>query len=339
MTVAGRCSRICRLHDAALDEGVDVVDGEHVGLGLLESRGEIAELEPHLGGAPIDLDQARAEAVRQLVVEGELEEGLVIEPRRVLRRHRPLGDRPQDAVVLGLHDVLEHHLLGALRLPHPLVVGQVEGQGLDPGPAVARGEQLVGDPDRRLRPAVGVLVLVRDRQAALEGGQLALEALEAGRVLGVGHAQEGLEGRLVAEQRVLVGLVGPDDDLDGRVEVHPGQVGLVVVVAAEGRRAQLEEALEARVVGGRRGGAQLGRGPRRAARGRPASTGSPPAGPRRAGSRCAARGSSRRPPDARPARPRAPPGSGRRGRSPPLPAAAGRRGRARGRRAGPRARP
>jgi hypothetical protein len=119
-------------------------------------------------------------------------------------------------------------------------------------------------------------------------GSCALEDRQPLGVLGLGDADEGLEGRLVAEELVLVGLVGPDHDLDRRVEVHPRHVGLEVVVLEEGVGPQLEEALQAGVVGGRGGRPQLGGGHLQGRSRRPRCRAPTQPGRRRAGSRCGA---------------------------------------------------
>ena len=101
--------------------------------------------------------------MRQLVVEGELVEGFEIDEIGLVRRQHAAGDRCQDGVVFGAHDVLQEHLLRALFLTDPLVVREVEGYRLDPGSGVARGEKLIHNSDRRLRTAVEVLVIVGNR--------------------------------------------------------------------------------------------------------------------------------------------------------------------------------
>ena len=86
--------------------------------------------------------------MRQLVVEGELVEGLEVDEMRLVLRQHTAGNRGQDGVILGAHDILQQHLLRTLFLAHSLVVGKVEGDRLNPGTRIAGGEELIHDPDR-----------------------------------------------------------------------------------------------------------------------------------------------------------------------------------------------
>jgi predicted RNA-binding protein with PUA-like domain len=126
---------------------------------------------------------------------------------------------------------------------------------LSPEPVVG-----VHDADGAVGAPVEVLVRVRDRQVLLQPGEPLLVAGEGGGLLRQVHGDERLEGGLVAEELVLVGLVGADGHLHRRVEVHPGDVARVVVVALEGVGPQGEELLERGVVGEGRGLAQEIRG-------------------------------------------------------------------------------
>ena len=103
--------------------------------------------------------------------------------------------------------------------------------------ATEQGMDLVDDPDGRIGAAPRVLVLVGNRQAALEPGQLVLETGQTAALGRVGDGDERLEGGLVAEQAVLVRLVRTNNDLEITVEIHPVHVRLEVVVAQEGRGA------------------------------------------------------------------------------------------------------
>ena len=76
----------------------------------------------------------------------------------------------------------------------------------------------------------------------------------------VADGDVGFEAGLVAEQLVVVGLVGADGDVERRVEIHPGDVAGVIVVGEEGVGAQGQEFLERGVVGERGGFAQEARG-------------------------------------------------------------------------------
>ncbi len=107
--------------------------------------------------------------MRQLVVEGELVKGFEIDQFRLVSWQDTAGNRGQDRVVLGPHDVLQQHLLGALLLTHPLVIRKVERDRLDPGTRVTGGKDLIHHPNRRFRATVEVLVLVRESAGCARG--------------------------------------------------------------------------------------------------------------------------------------------------------------------------
>ena len=72
----------------------------------------------------------------------------------------------------------------------------------------------------------------------------------------VANGDEGLERRFGVEPLVLVHLVGPDRRLDRALQLHPGDVAVVVVVRQERVGALGEERLERRLGRERRGLAQ-----------------------------------------------------------------------------------
>ena len=76
----------------------------------------------------------------------------------------------------------------------------------------------------------------------------------------VADGDVGFEAGLVAEHLVVVGLVGADGDVEGRVEIHPGDIAGVVVVGEERVGAEGQVLLERGVVGERGGFAQQGGG-------------------------------------------------------------------------------
>src|SRR5688572_32949487 len=73
------------------------------------------------------------------------------------------------------------------------------------------------------------------------------------------HGDERLECGLEVEPLVFVDLVRADRGLDRGVELHPGDVALVVVVGEERLRARLEVALQRRLRGRGGGFAQQAR--------------------------------------------------------------------------------
>ena len=220
-------------HHTLLDQGEDVVDAHDVGLGLLHRGVELLELQSHLGVASVELDETRPQAVAQLVMQALVEERIEGDSGQIFRRQDTLGDRHQDPVELGSQNVAQHHLLRSLRLAHLLVVGQIEGQGLDSGLGVSTSEQHVDDSDRAFRAAVQVLVLLRNGQVHLQPRQFLFEAIEGRRLRRQSHGDEGLVGSFVTEEAVLVGLIGTDRHLDGRVQIHPSHITVVVVVVLE----------------------------------------------------------------------------------------------------------
>ncbi len=122
-------------------------------------------------------------------------------------------------------------------------------------------EDEVDHPKRSEGADLRVPPLRPDREPVLQPLQLAREPGQLLRLLFVSHADEGLEGRLVAEPAVVVHLVGSDGGLDRGVELHPGHVALEVVVAEEGLRPLLEIGLQRRLAGGHRRLAQELGGP------------------------------------------------------------------------------
>ena len=115
-------------------------------------------------------DLASSEDRLRAIYESEPECVKLLSRDMILLEMNPAGlamveaDQPLDAigkdVSLLVDEVDGLDLLRPLLFSHLFVVGQVEGQGLDPGLAVAADEYLVDDPNRALRPAIEVLVFV-----------------------------------------------------------------------------------------------------------------------------------------------------------------------------------
>ena len=128
-----------------------------------------------------------------------------------------------------------------------LVVRQVEGRRLHAAIGVAGREDLVDDDDRRESAELRIAVLRIDRQMVLDVLQLAGELLQLGALGFVLNRDERLERRLVVEELVLVHLVGSDRRLDGALQLHPGDVAVVVVVRQERIGALGEKRLQRRL--------------------------------------------------------------------------------------------
>src|SRR5262249_46872228 len=92
--------------------------------------------------------------------------------------------------------------------------------------------------------------------------QLRAEARQLAGFLLVADGDEGFEGSLVVEPLVLVHLVGADGRLDAGVELHPGDVAVVVIVGQERLRPFLEKRLERRLARERRRLTEQSRGVR-----------------------------------------------------------------------------
>ena len=98
-----------------------------------------------------------------------------------------------------------------------------------------------------------IAILRIDRQVVLHLLQMIGEEPQLGCLGVVANIDVGFERGLVAENLVVVRFIGTDGDVDRRVQIHPCDVALVIVVGAERRRARGQEFLERRVVGQRGG--------------------------------------------------------------------------------------
>ncbi|HEU4813054.1 MAG TPA: hypothetical protein VFS99_02365 [Xanthomonadaceae bacterium] len=210
-------------HLALLRERVDHVQPEDVGLAFLEARRVVLQRLRH-GALAIErvLD---AQAVRDLVEHRVLEERVEGHVVQLVLDDELVRDRHHDLVELRAHHVLQLQPAGALGQLHFLVVGQVDGDGLGADVRVAavvhgRVRVEVGVGPRHLR-----LVLVRDRQAALQLGQELREARQALAPCHVLDQHQPLVRGLVAEQLVLVALNRTNHHVHRvAAHVHPGHV-------------------------------------------------------------------------------------------------------------------
>ena len=154
----------------------------------------------------------------------------------------------QDLVELGQHGVFQLQAAGTLAQLHLFVVGQIDGDGLGSGIRVSGHEDHVVGIEIGVGARHFFLVLGIDRQAALQVGHelgKTRQALAPGHVL---QQHEGLKGRAIAVEAVLVGLNRADDQLDGVVfHVHPGHVGGLVVIGQQRRGAQIQVTGELRI--------------------------------------------------------------------------------------------
>ena len=86
------------------------------------------------------LDKSRSKTVGQLMEQNIVEEGFAAEMNQLFLVHELLRDGGENLRELVGYLVLEHHHLGSLLLADPLIVGEVEGQGLDRLSGVPGGE-------------------------------------------------------------------------------------------------------------------------------------------------------------------------------------------------------
>jgi len=230
-----------------LAQRLDHVQAQDIGLALFHGRGLLLESLAHRALA-IDgvLD---AQAVRHLVEHGVLEKGVEGDVLALVLGDELPGDGHQDLVELGAHGVLELQAPGTLLQLHPLVVGQVDGDGLGAGVGVARVVDRVVGVELGVRPGLFLLVLVGYRKSGL---QLRHEIGEPGQALAPLHVldqDKRLESGLVAVELVLVGLDGAEDQVDGIVlHGHPGHVAFQVFAGQQGVGTQLQIVRESIVV-------------------------------------------------------------------------------------------
>ena len=146
---------------------------------------------------------------------------------------------------LGLLHVLQHDALAALLCHNALVVGQVIGRGLNAMSAVAGRENFINHTNGRLAAELGIAILGIDGQIVLHFLQMIAEELQLGGLGVVAKIHISFESGFVAENFIVVRFVGADGDVDGRIQIHPRQIALVIIVGAERGGARQQEFLAA----------------------------------------------------------------------------------------------
>ena len=217
-----------------------------------------AELEllhrlPDGGLLSVDRDGVRTEAVHQLVGQDVREERLERDVG-LLRRGR--GQRPRSASGSSSNFASCTFFSMTRLLPFSAVtrssLGRLKAAVCTPARASPPMTTSIHDPDRRhgaelrvpVGGSIGRLFSISCRWAENSASLCGL--------LVVPQGDEGLERRLIIEELVHVDLVRTDGRLDRAVEVHPGDVALVVVVATGTRpRAVCRNRFGAGVVGQR----------------------------------------------------------------------------------------
>ena len=120
--------------------------------------------------------------------------------------------------------------LRAFFFHHALIVRQIESGGLHAAVSFARAEDFVDDANRRRRAQLWIAILRIDRQIVFQFLQVLTELRQLRRLSIVAQSHVGFERCLVTEQFIFVCLVRPDGDVDRRIEIHPGDVTVVIVV-------------------------------------------------------------------------------------------------------------
>ena len=119
--------------------------------------------------------------------------------------------------------------------------------------AIAAGQYFVHDANRCQRAQLRVLIFRIQRKVVLDFLNVIGEASHLGRLGVITQSNIGFKRRFVAENFVIVSFVGPDGGFDGCVQLHPGHVGIVVIVGEKRFGAQGQKCLQRRIIG------QLGR--------------------------------------------------------------------------------
>ena len=112
----------------------------------------------------------------------------------------------------------------------PLIVGEVIGCGFHAVIAIARGYHFVHHTDRRESTQFRISILRVDRQVVFDFLHVIAEEFQLRGFGIVADVDVGFEGGFVAEDLVVISFVGAEGDVDGGVEIHPGDVAAVVVV-------------------------------------------------------------------------------------------------------------
>ncbi len=246
-----------------VDQPLERVHADDVGLGLFEAAEEAADRFADVGLPAAHAGERRPEAVRDLVHErrGEIAVGGGAPGLRWI--HHARGERQDHLVDARVHEVLEEDLLRALLLMDAGIVRQVVGHGLVAVAQVARAKRRVHHFHRRRVAAHRRPIGRRERQRVLDVGDVALVEGELLAFRLVADQDGRAVRRLHAEQIVEVGLVGGVDDVElGVLQVDPRDVAVVVVVGEDRVGAKPQERGERRIVGEVGGLAQRGGGGR-----------------------------------------------------------------------------
>src|SRR5690242_16933918 len=141
-------------------------------------------------------------------------------------------------------NVLKHDFLTALVLDNALVIRQIECCRPHTVVAVTGRKHLIDDTNRRDRAESWIAVGRIDRQVVLDFLEVIRKALDFCSFYVVLQADIRLERSLVSEEFISICFIWSDRDINGRIQVHPRDVTLVVVVVKERSSSSFEETFE-----------------------------------------------------------------------------------------------
>ena len=157
----------------------------------------------------------------------------------------PLTHNDIDGVYAGLRPLLAGESEETSKLSREHAVA-VPAPGLV---AIAGGKNLIHYANRRLTAQLRIAIFRIDGKIVFDLLQMSAEEFQLPGFHIVAEIHVGFEARFVAEDLVVVGFIGPDGDIDGRIQVHPGHVAFVIVVGKERCAPRQQEFLQTGVPG------------------------------------------------------------------------------------------
>ena len=176
-----------------------------------------------------------AKAVSHFVEAHIAEEGVEIDIVKLVVADKQVGDRHENGLEFGLHGVLKLQTASTHGLVDPLVVGQVDGDGLRTGIAVTGVVDNIVHIEVAGSTLHGGFVLRVARQFLLQHGQ---HADKFGQVVApflVFNEDEGFVGGLITVESVIVILNRPDHEVKlAFLHLHPCHIAVEIIVCHEG---------------------------------------------------------------------------------------------------------
>ena len=204
-----------------------------VSLRLLDPTVEFLQFLAWRCVAPLHFDLMRPQPMHQLVRHDVGKERFEVNIHHRMLRKCPPRNREQNGTELRFLNVAQHHAFASLLLHHPIIVRQIVGSRGDSVIAIARTENLVYYHRRCGRSQLGIAVLWIDRQIVFDLLQM---ISKHGEFLGFGivtKVDECLKGCLIVEQFVVIDFVRSNSDIQRRVQIHPSDIAVVVIVGEE----------------------------------------------------------------------------------------------------------